>query len=243
MADLELPPHPLVVALGAALTTGSDDPMARLQAATQAGLQAQAMADRAAKRAEEAGTDAAKEFEDLASAAEAAAEDAKEAAAGAEANAAKAAADKAAADKAFDDAKEEATKAVKQLAGDATIPELAAFGGYVGGTTNAPPSTETWQILYLDAKLLTWLLVPRNQILFHQRMDDDKAAFNQRDFIWVKADVPLARSSGPPSIWLSGDFTRAVDFTPPLAGGAPAAPQTGIFCEASTPGCCPPRTR
>jgi len=120
---------------------------------------------------------------------------------------------------------------------------LAAFGGYLGGTTDHPPGKKRWQILYLDAKLLTWLLVQQDEILFHQRLEDDKAAFKERDVIWVRADALVGRSSGPPSLWLSGDFTRAADFTAPLAGGGVAAPATGIFCDVASPPCCPPRTR
>src|SRR4051812_18067665 len=48
---------------------------------------------------------------------------------------------------------------VAHLAVNPNIPELVAFGGYLGGTTTAPPGEATWQILYLDAKLLTWVLV------------------------------------------------------------------------------------
>ena len=102
---------------------------------------------------------------------------------------------------------------------DPNIPELAAFGGYLGGTVKAPPGNATWQILYLDAKLLTWMLVQQDEIIFHQRLDDDNAVFKERDVIWVVAVALVGRSSGPLSPWLSGDFTRAVDFTPPLAGG------------------------
>jgi hypothetical protein len=138
---------------------------------------------------------------------------------------------------------EQSSSAAASLATDPNVPELAAFGGYLGGTTEAPPGKEPWQILYLDAKLLTWLLVQQDEILFHQRLKDDKAAFYERDVIWVKADALVGRSSGPLSLWLSGDFTRAVDFTPPLGGGGPPPPATGIFCEATTPNCCPPRTR
>ena len=110
-------------------------------------------------------------------------------------------------------------------------------------TTESPPGENPWQILYLDAKLLTWLLVQHDEILYHQRMADDKAAFNQRDVIWVRADALVGRSTGSPSAWLSGSFTRAVEFTPPLTGGGAASAATGVFCDVATPGCCPPRTR
>jgi hypothetical protein len=138
---------------------------------------------------------------------------------------------------------QQSSSVATSLATDPNVPELVAFGGYLGGTTNDPPGNVTWQILYLDAKLLTWVLVQQDEILFHQRLTDDKAAFNERDVIWVEADALVGRSSGPLSLWLSGDFTRAVDFTPPLAGGGLPPPATGIFCDATTPNCCPPRTR
>jgi len=135
--------------------------------------------------------------------------------------------------------------AADRLARNESVPELAAFAGFLGGAVDhvAGHDGRDWQVLYLDGKLLTWLMVQRSAIVFHQRLADDKAPYNQRDVIWVRADAPLARSTGSPALWLSGEFTSAADFTAPLAGGTAPEPPTGIFCEARSPDCCPPQTR
>lgn len=248
MTDLDLSPHPLVVGLAVALgdTAGG---AATLAQAKEAAADAQALAAHDAKSAKDrAAKKVAKVLQDeadkqrVAEAAEAAAAETPEnEQARTAATAARDDADKATQ---HADVQRNALgfNAVTDLVVDLNTPELSAFAGYLGGTTEAPPSTATWRILYLDSKLLTWLLVQQDDILFHMRIADDKAAFNERDVIWVRADAPVGRSSGSPSVWLSGDFTRAMDFTPPLAGGTAASAATGIFCEALTAGCCPPRT-
>jgi hypothetical protein len=124
------------------------------------------------------------------------------------------------------------------------IPDLVTLAGYLGGAVDVAlrgPS-ETWQILYVDLALQNWRLIPADDIVLHDRMDDDDSPFKKRDLLWVNADAQTARSEAPPrpevqAKFLRGDFTRAGDLTPPPIGGArPAA--TGVFCDVITARCC-----
>jgi hypothetical protein len=138
---------------------------------------------------------------------------------------------------------------VDEIANDPTLPELNTFGGFLGGTleddTNTTPTT-TWQLLYLDAKLRTWLLVDQNSILLLRRLTDDTSPFGTRDYIWVKADTSVSQGEGPPqkhevqARFLRGDFVSAGDFAASFTGGGTFAPPTGPMC---TPGCCGKRTK
>lgn len=133
------------------------------------------------------------------------------------------------------------------LAADPNLPGLRNFAGFLGGKLD-DSSSGTWQLLYLDAKLLTWLLVRRDDIVCRQAVKDDTAPFAERDVIWLKTDASLSRGSGPlqrdevQARFLRGDFTRAEDLAASLTGGTFSA-ATGIFCEANTVGCCGRNTR
>lgn len=123
------------------------------------------------------------------------------------------------------------------------LPELVAFAGFLGAPVAR--GEEIWQLLYLDWRLLSWLLVLRDRIYHRDRITDPTAPSGRRDVIWVDSRASVSRGSGPQSIeerFLRGDFTRAGDFRASLTGGTFSA-ATGIFCEASTPQCCGRQTR
>jgi hypothetical protein len=136
-----------------------------------------------------------------------------------------------------------------ELANDPDIPELYTFAGYLGGLLDDPTNTTqiNWQIVYLDAKLLTWLLVDEDSIVLRTTVDDDTSPFGKRDYIWLKSDASVSRGEGPPQTneiqarFLRGDFVSAGDFAASLTGGT-FAPTTGPSCPL-TPGCCGIRTR
>src|SRR4051794_30816061 len=131
-----------------------------------------------------------------------------------------------------------------EFAGERT-PELVTYAGFLGGMVNARRTD--WRLLYLDAKLLTWLLID-NTAIVHSHRDDDKKRFGQRDVVWVKAGASVSRGEGAvddndvEARFLRGQFTSAQDFTASLSGGTFSAP-TGAVCEAMTPTCCGRRTR
>jgi hypothetical protein len=149
-----------------------------------------------------------------------------------------------------DGAKRGATEAqdlANALAQDPRVSELVTFAGYLGGNiaqiATSPPGN--WRVMYLDSKLLTWVLVDDDDILFRDIVEDESAAFRERDIIWISADAMTLSGRGRQSVqgqFLSGEFTRAGDFRSSLAGGT-LAPATGIFCDAETPSCCGRHTR
>lgn len=131
------------------------------------------------------------------------------------------------------------------LADASDLPELMTFAGYMGGAIEREPDGRRWQLLYLDWRLLTWLLVPQDDIVFREALADETAPFKSRDVIWVRANALVTRGTGPQSAqerFLRGDFTRAGDFAASLTGGT-FSPSTGLFCEATTASCCGRRTR
>jgi hypothetical protein len=148
-------------------------------------------------------------------------------------------------DKSRDTLSEDETNRLVQAAEGIDFPELVALAGYLGGTVNeTPPGGEgSWRILYLDSQLQNWRLIPEEAILVFSRMDDDDAAFNKRDVIWVDSDALTARGDAPPrpeaqAKYLRGDFTRAGDLLEGRTGVGPGTdPQTGVFCPI-TPRCC-----
>jgi hypothetical protein len=148
-------------------------------------------------------------------------------------------------DKSRDALTEGETHRLVQAAEGIDFPELVAFAGYLGGTlTGTPPGREgSWRILYLDSQLQNWRLIPEEDILVFSRMNDDDAAFNTRDVIWVDANSLTARGDAPPrpeaqAKYLRGDFTRAGDLLEGGTGVGPGTdPQTGVFCPI-TPRCC-----
>jgi hypothetical protein len=125
-------------------------------------------------------------------------------------------------------------------------PERAAvvmFAGYLGPGTDGPNGT-IWRFFYQDAKAVSWLLVPEDDIVLHDRADDKRAAFQKRDLIWVRADAPVRQGTQEESEqarFLTGTFTNAGDLHATLTDANPPPAGSGILC-APTPGCCPRRT-
>ncbi|MGZ4324253.1 MAG: hypothetical protein ACXVHJ_20195 [Solirubrobacteraceae bacterium] len=122
---------------------------------------------------------------------------------------------------------------------EAGLPELTTFSGYLGGIVNQP-SGPAWRVMYQDQKALTWLLVPEGEIVLHRRVEDKKAAFKERDVIWVKADAPVRqgrRGESEESMFLVGSFTSAGDLHASLVVGGTYGGESGILC-APTPDCC-----
>jgi hypothetical protein len=134
---------------------------------------------------------------------------------------------------------QEKESAVNAFACERGLPELTTFSGYLGGTVDEP-SGKTWRVMYQDQKAVTWLLVPDQEIVYHQRVADHKAAFGRRDVIWVKADAPVRqgrRGESEQSMFLVGSFTNAGDLHASLIVGSTYGGDSGILC-APTPECC-----
>ncbi len=133
-----------------------------------------------------------------------------------------------------------------RLAADPTVPPLVTFAGFLGGAITA--NGDPWRVFYLDAKLLTWLLVREDDIVQSETLDDDNSAFGQRDVIWLKSSASVTEGSGSPRVheieaqFLRGDFIGAGDFSASLTGGT-FSRATGLLCEVQTPGCCGRYTR
>jgi hypothetical protein len=140
----------------------------------------------------------------------------------------------------------EALDLASRLAADPTIPPLVMFAGFLGGTVTA--NSDPWRVFYLDAKLLTWLLVREDDIVQSRTLADDTSAFGQRDVIWLKSSASVTEGSGSPRVheieaqFLRGDFIGAGDFSASLTGGT-FTRATGLLCEVQTPGCCGRYTR
>jgi hypothetical protein len=138
----------------------------------------------------------------------------------------------------------------RQLAAVPRLPELIMFAGFVGGTVNFNVAAQntTWRLLYLDAKLQTWMIVQASDIVFQRPPDKDVPHIDQRDLVWVKADASVSKGTGQPRLddiqasYLRGDFTRAGDFAAGQSSGT-VSPSAGLLSEARTPGCCGVRTR
>jgi hypothetical protein len=113
------------------------------------------------------------------------------------------------------------------------------FAGFLGGPVKHTDGTE-WRLLYLDSRLENWLLIPDDQIVVHQRLQDDNAPSGKRDALWVRSSATVVRGSGSRAKegrFLVGEFTRAADFAASTTGGTFSA-ASGLLCEATTPGCC-----
>lgn len=144
----------------------------------------------------------------------------------------------------------DAMKLANDLANDPSLGELYTFAGYLGGILNDDSRTireTTWRLLYLDAKLRSWLLVGQDSILLRRDVKDDTSPSGRRDHIWVKADASVSQGEGPPqkneiqARFLRGDFVSAGDFAASVSGGT-FAPVTGPLCPL-TPGCCGKKTK
>jgi hypothetical protein len=124
----------------------------------------------------------------------------------------------------------------------ASLPDLVTFAGFVGGVVDdtAGPTKKSWLMFYLDAKLLTWLLVEKDAVVFRDKLTHDGTAGGERDLIWVRADASVGRGSGSQSTqerFLRGEFTSARGLSATLSRGTLNA-ETGIFCDGESVGCC-----
>jgi hypothetical protein len=123
------------------------------------------------------------------------------------------------------------------LANQSSLPELSLFAGFLGGKVSR--DTTDWRVLYLDSRLQNWLLVPEDEIVVYERLDDHHAPSKKRDALWVRGGATVVSGSGSESVegrFLVGEFTRAGDFAATTSGGTFSA-ATGLLCEATTPGC------
>lgn len=120
-------------------------------------------------------------------------------------------------------------------------PLLATYAGFIGGTVTGLQAS--WLVLYLDMKLLTWLLVATDDIVHTEH--DSTGLFGYRDVIWVKAQGAVKPGEGRVEItdadFLTGGFQSAADYTATLSGGT-FAPTAGAYSGALTPTCCTRRT-
>jgi hypothetical protein len=137
-----------------------------------------------------------------------------------------------------------------ELANDPTFPTLYTFAGYLGGVVDQKgPADATWQLLYLDAKLLTWLLLDVDSVVYTNTVTDDTSPFGSRDYVWLESDASVSQGEGPiqrnevQARFLRGDFVSTGDFAASMMAMAGTfAPTTGPACPL-TPGCCGIRTR
>jgi hypothetical protein len=129
------------------------------------------------------------------------------------------------------------------LAGASNVPRLVTFAGYVGGRFTR--EDVEWCVFYLDTRLLTWLLVESNGVVYRDCLKVDDAPCGQRDVIWVKADAAVGLGNAEEAAqaqFLTGEFTSAGDIQAPTGTGTLGA-ATGVFCEADTVGCCKNNTK
>ena len=138
------------------------------------------------------------------------------------------------------------------LVADPSVPQLVTFAGFLGGKFDDRSGT-TWRFLYLDPKLVTWLVVNEDDVVLHRKVQDvtmpskDKDPI-LRDLVWLKSSASVSDGSGPPrpreieAQFLRGDFIGAGDFSASLTGGT-FSRATGLLCEVQTPGCCGRYTR
>ena len=103
-------------------------------------------------------------------------------------------------------------------------PPVVVFAGYLGPQQTDPfpdHNDQKWRLLYQDAKAMSWLMVPERAIVLFSRIEDHKAAFRLRDYIWVRADAPVRQGTEEESEqarFLVGTFTSAGDLHDALSG-------------------------
>jgi hypothetical protein len=139
-----------------------------------------------------------------------------------------------------DTAATEKNLVAQTLANHENLPELILVAGYLGAQVKH--ASKAWRLFYLDSRLESWLLVLEDDIVTHQRLEDDHAPSGSRDVLWIKSTAILVRGSGSGARatdgrFLVGEFTKAGDFAASTTGGTFSA-ATGLLCEATTPGCC-----
>jgi hypothetical protein len=116
--------------------------------------------------------------------------------------------------------------------------ELRSFTGYLGGRWTR--GTKEWQLLFVDSNLRDWIMMRADQIVYWQRVDDNKAACGKRDYIWLQTDAQVGRGSTltyPEALFINGGFTAAGDFAASMRGDTWSS-DNSLFGEATTPGCC-----
>jgi len=115
----------------------------------------------------------------------------------------------------------------------------AVVAGYLGGCV-PPKGKPVMQVLYLDARLATWLLVRLDDIVLFSRVVDDTAAFRKRDILWLRPDAVVVRGDETDAVersYLNGPFVRVDDIAPTVSGGT-VVRAGGLLLEATTPACC-----
>jgi hypothetical protein len=118
--------------------------------------------------------------------------------------------------------------------------------GYLGGCVSRGEALPDRQLLYLDARLSTWLQISLADVALFNRVRDDTAAFRLRDIIWLRPDARVVRGDDSDSVeqsYLNGPFIRVADLETSLGGGGVTSRSSGLVCEAITPGCCTLRTQ
>jgi hypothetical protein len=99
---------------------------------------------------------------------------------------------------------------------------------------------EPTRVLYLDAGLVTWLLVAVSDIALFNRSKNASAAFGLLDILWLHPEARVVSGDRSQSVrrnYLNGPFVRAEDYAASVSSGTyPRTP--GLLLEASSPGCC-----
>src|SRR5262245_3491766 len=81
------------------------------------------------------------------------------------------------------------------FANQANLPGLIVIVGYVGA--KIPQGTATWRLVYLDARLDSWLLVDESNIVVNEKLKDPEAPMGEYDVLWINATANIMRGSGP----------------------------------------------
>jgi hypothetical protein len=143
----------------------------------------------------------------------------------------------------IDDAVRYATRAQSDAlavayANQQTTPALSLLAGYLGGRVEHDEGF--WYLLYLDARLCDWMLVPEGDLIANERLKDDNAPHGVRDVLWVRSTANVVTGTGArpnDGRFLVGTLTRAGDFASSTPGGTFSA-ASGLICETTTPPCC-----
>jgi hypothetical protein len=119
--------------------------------------------------------------------------------------------------------------------------QYTLVAGYVGGCWRGGGDDMVRQVLFVTAKLASWLLVPLDDIQLFNRIEDDRAPFGVRDILWLRPDTRVVQgqeSDSVPRSYLNGPFIRADELASSARTGTYAR-TGGLLDEAITPGCCP----
>lgn len=115
------------------------------------------------------------------------------------------------------------------------VPELVRFDGYVGAIiddTNGSTG-ETWLQLFVEASLMTWLLIKASDIYYRDSVEvEDGLKDEKRDVLLVRAlgAVSVGGRPRPPTAQLlEGPFTSAASYAASIRGPEMSA-ATGPYC-------------